>query len=102
MTSFPQRLPILACVLALALSAAVLAKQAPGATQFRGPSVEGPAAGGDLPGGAFGLRVAWKRELGSGYSNVWITDDKLVTMFTAGVVDVLAAFDLADGEELWR
>jgi enterochelin esterase-like enzyme/outer membrane protein assembly factor BamB len=40
--------------------------------------------------------------LGSGYSNVWIEDDTAVTMFAAGEVDVVAAFELATGDELWR
>jgi enterochelin esterase-like enzyme/outer membrane protein assembly factor BamB len=40
--------------------------------------------------------------LGSGYSSVWIADGKAVTMFTSEEVDVVAAFELATGEELWR
>jgi len=89
-------------VLALALTPLVLAEKAGQWTQFRGPSAEGPSTGGDLPRGDFGLKVAWNRALGSGYSNVWIADGKAVTMFTAGEVDVVAAFELATGEELWR
>jgi outer membrane protein assembly factor BamB/enterochelin esterase-like enzyme len=97
-----RRLSILGLVLALAATAPVLAKQAAGWTQFRGQSVEGPAVGGKLPDGTFGLKVEWTRDLGSGYSHVWTTDGKAVTMFTAGEVDVVAAFDLASGDELWR
>ena len=102
MTNVHRRLPILGCVLALALTPPVLAEPAPKWTQFRGPSAEGPARGGDLPDGAFGLRVEWTRALGSGYSNVWTIDGKAVTMFNAGDADVVAAFDLAGGKELWR
>ena len=102
MIRFPLRLSVLVCVFTLALATPVVARQASGATQFRGPSDSGPSVGGTLPDGAFGLRVEWKRELGSGYSNIWIADGKAVTMFTAGDNDVLAAFDLDDGEELWR
>ncbi len=57
---------------------------------------------GSLPSDSFGLEPAWDRELGSGYSRVSIADGKAVTMFTSGDVDVVAAFDLASGDELWR
>jgi outer membrane protein assembly factor BamB len=97
-----RRLSIAGCIVALALVQPVLAEKAPTWTQFRGPSAEGPAGGGKLPDGDFGLRVEWSRALGSGYSNVWTTDDRAVTMFNAGDVDVVAAFDLANGKELWR
>jgi enterochelin esterase-like enzyme/outer membrane protein assembly factor BamB len=102
MTNSLRRLLIAGSVLALALAQPVLAEQTPKWTQFRGSSAEGPAGGGDLPDGAFGLRVEWTLALGSGYSNVWTTDGKAVTMFNAGDVDVVAAFDLAGGKELWR
>lgn len=57
---------------------------------------------GGLPEAAFGLKVAWTRPLGSGYSNVWLEGGTAVTMFTAGEVDVVAAFDAAKGGERWR
>ena len=50
----------------------------------------------------FGLSIAWDRELGSGYSNISVVDGKAVTGFTAGEIDVLAAFDRGSGEEIWR
>jgi enterochelin esterase-like enzyme/outer membrane protein assembly factor BamB len=102
MTISLRRLSILGCALALALTSPVLARQSSGWTQFRGQSAEGPAVGGDLPDGSFGLRVEWTRDLGSGYSHVWTTDGKAVTMFNAGDLDLVAAFDMASGEELWR
>jgi outer membrane protein assembly factor BamB/enterochelin esterase-like enzyme len=102
MTHSLRRLSIIGCALALALTPPALAGQTSRWTQFRGPSAEGPSLGGDLPDGSFGLRVEWARDLGTGYSQVWVTDDKAVTMFTSGEVDVVAAFDLAGGEELWR
>jgi outer membrane protein assembly factor BamB/enterochelin esterase-like enzyme len=102
MTFTPRRLSILVCALVLALTSPTLAEQSSGWTQFRGQSAEGPAVGGDLPDGSFGLQVEWTRDLGSGYSHVWLTDGKAVTMFNAGDVDLVGAFDLASGEELWR
>ena len=40
--------------------------------------------------------------MGSGYSNIWIEGDVGVTMHTADEVDVVTAFRVADGEEIWR
>lgn len=50
----------------------------------------------------FGLSMVWDRELGSGYSNISVADGRAVTGFTAGEVDVLAAFDQETGAEIWR
>ena len=69
---------------------------------FRGPEAGGPELGDVLPDGDFGLAVEWQRDLGSGYSNISVMDGKAVTMFTDGDVDVIAAFDVASGDELWR
>jgi hypothetical protein len=57
---------------------------------------------GTLPPDNFGMELAWDRELGSGYSRISIADGKAVTMFASGEVDVVAAFDVATGDELWR
>lgn len=51
---------------------------------------------------AFGLSEVWKRDLGAGYSSVAVAGDKLLVTFTSGEDDVLAGFNRADGEELWR
>ncbi len=64
--------------------------------QFRGPSA------GTLPDDEFGLAVAWTRDLGAGYSNVSIAGGKAITMFTSGDLDVVAALDVATGDEVWR
>lgn len=69
---------------------------------FRGPQAGGPELGDVIPDGDFGLAVEWQRDLGSGYSNISVADDRAVTMFTDGDVDVIAAFDVASGDELWR
>ena len=71
-------------------------------SQFRGPNAQGEDLRGALPDGPYGLAVAWTRELGSGYSDVSISGQTAVTMFTAGEVDVVAAFSVGDGNELWR
>ena len=97
-----RRLSTIFLVLLIAVAPLAFAKGKNPWVQFRGPSAEGPSAAGDLPASKFGLAVAWSRDLGSGYSNVWIAKDKAVTMFTAGDTDVVAAFDLASGDEVWR
>ncbi len=69
--------------------------------QCRGPGQDGGSRG-DAVGEPFGLAVAWKRPLGSGYSSISIAGDRGMTMFTEGDHDFVAAFDAASGEELWR
>ncbi|HPF41863.1 MAG TPA: PQQ-binding-like beta-propeller repeat protein [Phycisphaerae bacterium] len=51
---------------------------------------------------AISLEVAWKKKIGSGYSGVAVQDGFVVTMFTAGEEDVVAAFDRDTGRELWK
>ncbi len=96
----PIRLSIL--VLALVLSSSAFAADSVGWSQWRGPSDGGLTVGGELPDQAFGLKVAWTRDLGSGYSSVWPVGGKAVTMFASGEDDVVAAIEPGTGEELWR
>ena len=65
-------------------------------SQFRG------ASRASLPDQEFGLTLLWNRDLGSGYSKITLAGGKAVTMYTAGEVDVIAAFEPASGEEIWR
>ncbi len=90
------------CLPLLLLAPLVYGAESRAWTQFRGPGSAGPRFAGDVPEGKFGLQVAWSRELGSGYSNVWIESGTAVTMHTDGGVDVVAAFELATGKPLWR
>ena len=70
---------------------------------FRGPHSDGSVPGADLFGGKpAALSVGWQRTLGSGYSAVVVGDGRVVTLFTDGDADVIAAFDSENGEELWR
>lgn len=50
----------------------------------------------------FVLKVAWKKDLGSGYSAVSVRDQMVVTMFSDSTFDYAIAFDVHDGKELWR
>lgn len=69
--------------------------------QFRGSLQTGVTRAGvfDRP---FGLEVAWKRPLGSGYSSISVVGSRGVTMTTDGTHDFLVAFDVETGNELWR
>ncbi len=70
---------------------------------LRGPDSNGAVHDARLfPGASAGLKVGWKRALGSGYSSVAVADGRVVTMFADGESDVVAAFDLESGDELWR
>jgi len=72
-------------------------------TGYRGPEGLGVLAEG-LPAGEgeLALNSTWVRDLGSGYSGVSTHGNVLVTAFAAGDQDVVAAFDAAAGDELWR
>ncbi len=71
--------------------------------QWRGPDHNLTSLGnGVFEDENFGLEVAWKRTLGSGYSSISVVGERAVTMFSDGKSDLLIALDAARGEELWR
>ena len=71
---------------------------------FRGANGDGIAVGSpamNQPGG-FGLHLAWKTPLGSGYSAIAVADGHVVTMFSDGESDYVVAYDESSGSEKWR
>ncbi len=48
------------------------------------------------------LKIAWKKELGSGYSAISVMDGMAVTMFSDSTFDYALALSVEDGSELWR
>jgi enterochelin esterase-like enzyme/outer membrane protein assembly factor BamB len=52
--------------------------------------------------GGQGLKISWKKTLGSGYSSVSVAGDRAVTMFSDSTFDYIIAFDVNNGSELWR
>jgi len=50
----------------------------------------------------YGLKVAWKKHLGSSYSSISISEGRAVTMFSDSTSDFIVALDTRDGAELWR
>lgn len=96
----PSRLIGLTVLIVLAVGAAAGADW----PQWRGPSLDGTADGGAplaLQGGA-GLRAEWRRALGSGYSSLSVSGDRLVTMASIDGGDYVLALDPASGAEIWR
>ena len=97
------KMVLLSTVMLLAISSTALASTERDAWPlFRGPEAGGPELTDVLPDGDFGLAVEWQKDLGSGYSNISVMDGTAVTMFTSGEVDVIAAYDVASGDEQWR
>lgn len=72
-------------------------------TQWAGPNLDLTVHNtGVFDGPSFGLERIWVRPLGSAYSGIAVVDGKLVTMFSDGASDLVAALDAATGAELWR
>ncbi len=69
----------------------------------RGPHADGISTEDVFLGaGPFQLSVGWKSPAGSGYSGIVVAGGQVVTMFSAGDSDVMAAFDPKSGAERWR
>lgn len=94
------RLPSVVVFLGLAWTVPAAADEWPG---LRGPHHDGSAGRGSRFGAGPGAPVVrWRARLGSGYSGVAVSGGRAVTMFADGADDVLAAFDVGSGRELWR
>ena len=50
----------------------------------------------------YGLKIGWKKPLGSSYSSVSIADGRAVTMFSDSTFDYVIALDTKSGDKLWR
>ncbi|MCP4662369.1 MAG: PQQ-binding-like beta-propeller repeat protein, partial [bacterium] len=71
--------------------------------QWSGPHGNLTSVGNDaFPDQGFALEIAWSKALGSGYSGIAVAGDRLVTAFSDGESDFLAALDAGTGKELWR
>ena len=93
---------ILVSLMVLILPAAAAAAD-PGWPGLRGPDFDGSVRDARLfPGESAGLKVGWKTPLGSGYSSMAVAGGRVVTMFADGERDVVAAFEMESGDELWR
>ncbi len=70
--------------------------------QFRGNNHDSKALQTDIFQEGYGLKVAWKKPLGSGYSSVSIADGHAVTMFSDSTFDYVVSLDATTGAEKWR
>lgn len=87
-------------IMTLLLAAPVSANEWPG---FRGPNTNGVVTDSLFSQReTIGLKVAWLRALGSGYSGVSIADGYAITLFSDDKSDVAIAFDEETAKELWR
>lgn len=69
---------------------------------WRGRNYDGAASEKNIIGKNPGLKIAWKTELGSGYSGIVIANGSVVTMYSAGGFDYVVALDAASGKKCWR
>lgn len=94
---------VTALVVALVVSATAQATTWPHA---RGPATDGslrtsvfePAS----TGRAMDLDLDWRVDIGPGYSGIVVEGSRVVTMFSEGDGDWVAAFDVDTGKRLWR
>ena len=69
--------------------------------ELRGPTQNGVAPAATVFSKPFDLRVAWRRDLGAGYSAVVVADDRVVGTFSDGTDDRIVALDVRSGDVLW-
>jgi len=70
---------------------------------FRGPDRTGTVKTDNLfQNKTFGFKVDWKKDLGSGYAAISVVGQTGVTMFSDDTSNILMAFDIGTGDELWR
>ena len=72
--------------------------------QYRGPERDGssPESGILSTWPEEGPEVLWKRNIGSGFSQLAVSGDRIFTMMADGGKEYAVAFAAADGKELWR
>ena len=91
---------LVATAVSILTTSTVLARDWP---QFRGPELTGSSPEKEVfSSSGVGLEVAWRQQLGSGYSSISVVGDRAVTMFAGADSDVVAAFDAISGDKLWE
>ena len=75
----------------------------PGWTDFRGPQRDGVYRGSALAASwpATGLEPLWKQPIGAGYAAFVTAKGRAFTIEQRGPEEVVAAYDIASGRELW-
>lgn len=70
--------------------------------QWRGQNHDSKAIDSGVFEKGHGLKVSWKKTLGSGYSSISIADGHAVTMFSDSTFDNVISFNAETGAENWR
>ncbi len=72
------------------------------------PALRGDGSGNGKPsqllssGADVGLKVRWRKTIGSGYSSAVVADGRVVTMYVDSDNDVVAAHDAKTGDVVWK
>ncbi|MCP3980601.1 MAG: PQQ-binding-like beta-propeller repeat protein [bacterium] len=105
MRRMPALRPLVLCVVSLAIALTLFVSPALSADwpRQRGSAGDGISREAGLFGSDnFGLDVAWKHGIGSGYSGVVVAQGMAVTMFSDETTDFMAGIDPKKGAEKWR
>ncbi len=90
----------------LLLSSILWAKETDGSDwpRWRGQMLDGKGQGENVfrSDDGFGLKVTWKKTLGSGYASISVVGGQAVTMFSDSTFDYVVALDAETGDEQWR
>ncbi len=70
--------------------------------RYRGAGFDGISRTNGLFEKGYGLKIAWKKGLGPGYSSISLASWVAVTMFSDGSDDFAIALDASNGAEQWR
>ncbi len=70
--------------------------------RWRGKNMDGKALQTDVFKEGHGLKIGWKKTLGSGYSSISIADGRAVTMYSDSTFEYIVALDVDSGNELWK
>ncbi|MEZ6094485.1 MAG: PQQ-binding-like beta-propeller repeat protein [Pirellulaceae bacterium] len=72
-------------------------------TALRGPTGNGIAAPDlNLARPDVSMNIVWKKTIGSGYSSVVASGERLIVLFSEGTDDVIACLNCADGSLIWQ
>ena len=70
--------------------------------RWRGSNMDSKALQSDVFKEGYGLKINWKKQLGSGYSSISIADGRAVTMYSDSTFEYIVALDVDSGNELWK
>lgn len=70
-------------------------------TDFRGPRRDGHYAAGPIRMDWTALRPLWRQPIGGGYASFVVADGRAFTIEQRGASEVVAAYDVLTGRELW-